>query len=81
VRKSANVDSIVAAVPQAKAAIDQLAVTRSQDWARVFLPGADQEMANTCANILTSQADVKSELDKLAGTLNTIYTRDVKPNI
>jgi sn-glycerol 3-phosphate transport system substrate-binding protein len=81
VRKSANVDSIVSAVPQAKAAIDQLAVTRSQDWARVFLPGADQEMANTCANILTSQADVKSELDKLASTLNTIYTRDVKPNI
>lgn len=81
VRTSANTDSITSAVPQAKVAIDQLANTRSQDYARVFLPGADQEMAKACANILTSQADVKSELTTLSGTLSTIYNRDVKPNL
>jgi sn-glycerol 3-phosphate transport system substrate-binding protein len=47
----------------------------------VFLPGADQEMAKTCANILTSQADVQTELDALKKTLETIYTRDVQPNL
>ncbi|SDY08357.1 carbohydrate ABC transporter substrate-binding protein, CUT1 family (TC 3.A.1.1.-) [Modestobacter sp. DSM 44400] len=81
VRKSAKVDDIIAAAPQAKVAIEQLDVTRPQDWARVFLPGADQEMAKTCANILTSQADVQSELDGLKTTLETIYNRDVAPNI
>lgn len=80
-RKSADISSLTAQVPQAKTAIDQLAATRPQDWARVFLPGADQEMAKTCANILTSQADVKSELSKLSSTLQTIYNRDVKPHL
>jgi sn-glycerol 3-phosphate transport system substrate-binding protein len=81
VRKSADVSSLTSAAPQAQVAIDQLDVTRPQDWARVFLPGADQEMAKTCANILTQQADVQTELDALKGTLETIYTRDVAPNI
>ena len=40
---------------------DQLDVTRVQDNARVFLPGADQEMAKAAAAILTSQGDVKAK--------------------
>ena len=81
VRKSADTDAIIAAAPQVEVALEQLDVTRTQDYARVFLPGADQEMAKTCANILTSQADVQSELDSLKTTLETIYTRDVEPNL
>jgi len=81
IRKSADIAPLVSAAPQAQVAIDQLDVTRGQDYARVFLPGADQEMAKTCANILTQQADVQSELTALKGTLETIYTRDVEPNI
>jgi sn-glycerol 3-phosphate transport system substrate-binding protein len=81
VRTSADTKAIVAAAPQVEVALKQLDVTRTQDYARVFLPGADQEMAKTCANILTSQADVQTELDALKATLETIYTRDVQPNI
>ncbi|WP_369133549.1 ABC transporter substrate-binding protein [Modestobacter sp. I12A-02662] len=81
VRKSADTAAIVAAAPQVQVALDQLEATRTQDYARVFLPGADQEMAKTCANILTSQADVQAELDALKTTLETIYTRDVEPNL
>jgi sn-glycerol 3-phosphate transport system substrate-binding protein len=81
VRKSADTAAIVAAAPQVQVALDQLEETRTQDYARVFLPGADQEMAKTCANILTQQADVQTELDTLKTALETIYTRDVKPNL
>ena len=81
VRKSADTASIVAAAPQVGVALKQLDETRTQDYARVFLPGADQEMAKTCANILTQQADVQSQLDTLKTTLETIYNRDVKPNL
>jgi sn-glycerol 3-phosphate transport system substrate-binding protein len=82
VRKSADTSALLAKNPLAQVAIDQLdATTRTQDRARVFFPGADQAMATTCANILTQQADVKSELTALKGALTTIYDRDVKPNI
>jgi len=81
VRTSADTSGLIAKVPQTKVAIDQLAVTRTQDRARVFLPGADQEMAKTCANILTQHKDVKSELDALKTTLDGIYDKDVKPNL
>jgi sn-glycerol 3-phosphate transport system substrate-binding protein len=81
VRKSADVSSLVAKTPQSKVAIDQLAVTRVQDRARVFFPGADQEMGKSCANILTQQADVRAEMVALKKTLSGIYDQDVKPNL
>ena len=46
VRKSAQEDpseiAFLEANPNAKTAVDQLAVTRSQDYARVFVPGGDK---------------------------------------
>jgi sn-glycerol 3-phosphate transport system substrate-binding protein len=81
VRKSADTSSLVAKAPQAQVAIDQLAVTRNQDWARVFLPGADQEMAKSCAAILTQQGAVQAEMTKLKSTLDGIYNTQVKPNL
>jgi len=81
VRKSADTSTLTAKAPQITTAIDQLAVTRVQDRARVFFPGGDQEMAKSCANILTKQSDVRSEMDQLKTTLSGIYDHDVKPNI
>jgi sn-glycerol 3-phosphate transport system substrate-binding protein len=81
VRKSADVSSLVAKTPQSKVAIDQLAVTRVQDRARVFFPGADQEMGKSCAKILTQQADAQTEMVALKKTLSGIYDQDVKPNL
>lgn len=81
VRKSADAASLIAKSPLSKVAIDQLAVTRVQDRARVFFPGADQEMAKACANILTQQKDAKTELAALKTTLSGIYTKDVKAHI
>ncbi|MDP9997789.1 hypothetical protein J2W15_001281 [Pseudarthrobacter sulfonivorans] len=67
--------------PQIKIAVDQLAVTKVQDNARAFLPGADQEMAKAAAKILTQQADVKATMTELKKTLEGIYTKDVKPKL
>lgn len=81
-RKSADTGALLSGNPLLQVAIDQLEQkTRTQDRARVFFPGADQEMANSCANILTQQADVQAEMDSLKETLQTIYDRDVKPNV
>ncbi len=80
-RKSADTTTLTAKAPQIATAISQLDHTRTQDRARVFFPGGDQEMAKTCANILTQQANVQSEMDSLKSTLTTIYQRDVKPHV
>ncbi len=81
VRKSADTSSLLAANPLIGTAIKQLDVTRTQDYARVFLPGADQEMAKSVAQIVTQQADVKQAMSSLKGTLEQIYTTQVKPHL
>ena len=81
IRKSADPAAILKKTPQAQVAIDQLANTRSQDYARVFLPGGDLEMANHMASILTENKDVQTEMDSLKTALEKIYTDQVKPHI
>jgi sn-glycerol 3-phosphate transport system substrate-binding protein len=81
-RKSADTTQILAGNPLLQVAIDQLEQkTRTQDRARVFFPGADQEMAMSMANVLTQQAGVQGEMDALKQKLTTIYERDVEPNV
>ncbi|SDQ78065.1 ABC transporter substrate-binding protein [Pseudarthrobacter chlorophenolicus] len=80
-RTSADMTAVLAKTPQIKTAMDQLAVTRVQDNARAFLPGADQEMAKAAAKILTQQADVKATMTELKATLEGLYTKDVKPKL
>jgi sn-glycerol 3-phosphate transport system substrate-binding protein len=80
-RMSADMGAVLAKTPQIKTAMDQVAVTRVQDNARVFLPGADQEMAKAAAAILTQQGDVRATMAGLRTTLEGIYTKDVKPKL
>lgn len=80
-RKSADLTAVLAKTPQIKTAMDQLAVTRVQDNARAFLPGADQEMAKAAAKILTQKGDVKETMTELKATLEGIYKNDVKPKL
>ncbi|PRB45240.1 ABC transporter substrate-binding protein [Arthrobacter sp. MYb23] len=80
-RLSADMSAVLAATPQIKTAMDQLAATKVQDNARVFLPGADQEMAKAAAKILTQQGDVQATMTDLKKTLEGIYNKDVKPKL
>lgn len=81
VRKSADITELLETTPQIQTAIDQLEVTRTQDYARVFLPGADQEIANAVGTILTEQGDVEEALTALESTLEGIYTSQIEPKL
>ena len=80
-RTSADMSAVLAKTPEIQVALDQLKVTKSQDYARVFLPGADQEMAKAAAKIMNEKADVKTTLTALTTTLQGIYDKDVKPKL
>ncbi|MET3369626.1 UNVERIFIED_CONTAM: sn-glycerol 3-phosphate transport system substrate-binding protein [Jeotgalibacillus campisalis] len=81
VAEAADISSIVAQTPEFKTVVDQLKVTRTQDFARTFLPGGDQELAKAATKIMNEKADVKSTLTELRGTLEGIYNKDVKPKL
>lgn len=81
VRQSSDMASIIKERPQAQMAIDQLSHTKSQDYARVFIPGADREIGMANAKIIKDGADVKETLTTLKATLQKIYDNDVKPKL
>ena len=81
VRTSADTSSLLAKNPLAGEAIKQLDATRPQDYARAFLPGADQEIAKAVAEIVTQDADVSAPMTKLKGVLEGIYASQVKGKI
>jgi sn-glycerol 3-phosphate transport system substrate-binding protein len=81
VRTDADMSAVLATTPQIQVALDQLKVTRSQDYGRVFLPGADLEMANAAAKIMNEKADVATTLGALQQKLEGIYTKTVKPKL
>ncbi|MCI9887769.1 ABC transporter substrate-binding protein [Micrococcales bacterium 31B] len=81
VRKSADASSITSKTPQAQVAIDQLSHTRSQDWARVFLPGGDKAIADGIGLILSQKQDAKTVLTTVKAQLEDIYTKQVKPKL
>lgn len=81
IRKSADLTELTAETPQIQLAVDQLDVTKPQDFARVFLPGADQEMAEAIASIATAEGDVQAAMDGLKETLEGIYTKEIQPKL
>lgn len=81
VRESSDMTDVLAEKPLIQTAIDQLAVTRPQDYARVFIPGADQEIAKSVATFLTAEGDVQSALTDLKEKLESMYTSDVEPKL
>ena len=79
VQKDADMTEIYAAQPLFEVAVDQLAMTRSQDFARVFVPGGDREIAKTLQAILAQGQSVETSLTTLETTLVGLYDRDLAP--
>lgn len=77
VHQEADMSSVYADTPQFETAVEQLERTRVQDFARVFLPGGDLELAQTLQNILTSDADVASEMERVESEFEELYERDL----
>ncbi|WP_258934160.1 extracellular solute-binding protein [Nesterenkonia pannonica] len=67
--------------PQFETAVDQLDRARVQDNARVFLPGADLELAQTLESILTSDADVAEEMERVEDEFESLYESDLADEV
>ena len=79
VRTDADMSEVYADTPAFEVAVNQLENARSQDFARVFLPGGDLNLSQTLQNILTSDADVDETLTELQTTLQGLYDSDLAP--
>lgn len=79
VRTDADMSEVYAETPAFEVAVNQLENTRSQDFARVFLPGGDLNLSQTLQRILTSDVEVADELASLQATLQDLYDNDLAP--
>lgn len=81
VRTNADMSSYYGENPLFEVAVNQLALTRSQDFARVFIPGGDRVLAQNLQRILHGGADVKSTLESAAAEIQTNFDRDLKDEV
>ncbi|WP_155981963.1 ABC transporter substrate-binding protein [Nocardia sp. BMG111209] len=85
VRKSALQDAseqdFLSKNPNSKTAFDQLATTKSQDYARVFLPGGDQIIGTGLEQIGLQNKDVTSVFADVSNQLQAIYDRQIGPKL
>lgn len=79
VRTDADMSDVYADTPAFEVAVNQLENARSQDFARVFLPGGDLNLSQTLQTILTTDADVDETLTELEATLQGLYDSDLAP--
>lgn len=74
--------AVYAKTPQFKTAVEQLATNaRSQDYARVFLPGGNRAISGTIQQILTTRGDSGAALQRLRGALEGLYRRDMESRL
>lgn len=81
VQKDADMSETYAQYPEFEIAVNQLDRTRPQNYVRVLLPGGDIALSEHLNNILTANADVKTELEAAKAELQSIYDRDVKDRL
>jgi sn-glycerol 3-phosphate transport system substrate-binding protein len=85
VRKSAVEGPVMTQVykerPQFRTAVDQLAKTRSQDSARVFVPGGDAILGKALESMVLNNGDPKQAWATAAGQLQSIIDTEVKPRL
>ena len=73
--------SVYTDAPQFEVAVNQLSRARSQDYARVFVPGGDLAIAKTLQSILANGANVESSTTALQEELQTLFDRDLKDRV
>ncbi|MEV6770841.1 ABC transporter substrate-binding protein [Nocardia sp. NPDC051030] len=85
VRKSAMQDpselDFLTKNPNSKTAIDQLAVTKPQDYARVFLPGGDQIIGTGLEQIGLQNRDAAAAFADVTTQLQNIIDRQITPKL
>ena len=78
--ESEDMKAVYAATPQFRTAVDQLADrARSQDWIRVFVPGADQILTEAIEQIVLKGVDPQTAFEGITPQLETAYRENVEP--
>ncbi|MCI1642346.1 MAG: ABC transporter substrate-binding protein [Actinomyces sp.] len=81
VRTDADMNDVYSETPAFKVAVEQLAKTRSQDFARALLPGGDLAISKAIQQILTTDADPASTLSTLRDDLQGTYDSQLKDQL
>lgn len=67
--------------PNFRTALEQLPLTQSQDYARVFVPGGGARIGAALDRITTGGEDVETVFAALAEETTTVYERDIEPKL
>lgn len=81
VRTDADMSDVYKETPQFETAVNQLEKTRTQDPGRVLLPGGDLTIAKSLQKILTSDVDVKKELESAQEEMQNLYDNDLSDEL
>ncbi|WP_432562407.1 ABC transporter substrate-binding protein [Kineococcus sp. SYSU DK003] len=76
---SAPMQEVYAQTPLFKTAVDQLAETRTQDYARVFVPGGDQSTVTAWEKVMLAGQPSADAWGTAAAEIEQSYTADVEP--
>jgi sn-glycerol 3-phosphate transport system substrate-binding protein len=75
--ESADMAAVFAQTPQARTAVDQLATTRVQDWARAFVPSGDQYLTTAIQKIVLQNENPATAFSAAATEIKTSYEQNV----
>ena len=81
VRTDADMSAVYAENPFFEVAVEQLANTRSQDYARVFVPGGDKALASGLQKLLSTDADVTSTMESVQSEIQANFDRDIAAKV
>jgi sn-glycerol 3-phosphate transport system substrate-binding protein len=74
---SPDMTTVFAATPQARTAVDQLATTRVQDWARAFVPSGDQYLTTAIQKIVLQNENPATAFSAAAAEITASYEQNV----
>lgn len=78
-QNSDTMQATYAKTPLFKTAVDQMEHTRSQDWARVFVPGGDQSTVTAWESVMLQGAASKDVWATAQAEILKSYETDVEP--
>jgi len=67
--------------PNARTALEQLAVTAPQDYARVFIPGGGARIGAGLDRIAAGGEDVQAVFQELGDETRKVFERDIEPKL
>lgn len=76
---SAEMQAVYAKAPQFRTAVDQLATTRVQDWARSFVPSGDQHLTTALEKIMLQDTPAADAFAAASDAIAKSFEQNVEP--